>query len=191
MSIDTKIIRDLHAKRGDHPWGSSFEYVAYQHMPELLDAYDRLAALEAARLAYASEFPLNAEGEPDTDNIHQNIRALKQRLAELEEELASAREAERVQRERAERERGRAHLYRNAVPESADYVDALDHIMRTARRSRTQSRRLRWIEARARCALEGGEDWKELDLPRFSESNQRYLKARIADLEEALAAGGD
>lgn len=113
------------------------------------------------------------------------------RLAALEAELASAREAERVQRERAERERDRAYLYRNAVPESADYVDALDHIMRTARRSRTQSRRLRWIEARARCALEGGEDWKELDLPRFSESNQRYLQARIAELEEALAAGGD
>lgn len=69
----------------------------------------------------------------------------------------------------------------------ADYVDALDHIMRAARRSRTQSRRLRWIEARARCALEGGEDWKELDLPKFSESNQRYLQARIAELEQQLA----
>lgn len=70
----------------------------------------------------------------------------------------------------------------------ADYVDALDHIMRAARRSRTQSRRLRWIEARARCALEGGEDWKELDLPKFSENNQRYLQARIAELEQQLAA---
>lgn len=69
----------------------------------------------------------------------------------------------------------------------ADYVDALDHIMRAARRSRTQSRRLRWIEARARCALEGGEDWKELDLPKFSESNQRYLQARVAELEQQLA----
>lgn len=123
------------------------------------------------------------------NNAHAFLRAAD-RLAALEAELASAREAERVQRERAERERDRAYLYRNAVPESADYVDALDHIMRTARRSRTQSRRLRWIEARARCALEGGEDWKALDLPRFSESNQRYLQARIAELEEALAAGG-
>lgn len=63
----------------------------------------RLSELEAARHAYASEFPLNADGEPDVGNIHQNIRALLQRLAELEAELASAREAERVQRERAER----------------------------------------------------------------------------------------
>lgn len=70
----------------------------------------------------------------------------------------------------------------------ADYVDALDHIMRVARKSRTQSRRLRWIEARARCALEGGEDWKDLDLPKFSESSQRYLQARIAELEQQLAA---
>ena len=50
MSIDTKTIRDLHAKRGDHPWGSSFEHAAYQHMPELLDAYDRLSALEVESL---------------------------------------------------------------------------------------------------------------------------------------------
>lgn len=74
------------------------------------------------------------------------------------------------------------------MSDTADYVDALDHIMRVARKSRTQSRRLRWIEARARCALEGGEDWKELDLPKFSESNQRYLQTRVAELEQQLAA---
>ena len=37
----------------------------------------RIAELEAARMAYASEFPLNADGEPDVGNIHANIRALK------------------------------------------------------------------------------------------------------------------
>src|SRR3954467_10804764 len=33
--------------------------------------------LEAARIAYASEFPLNDDGEPDVGNIHVNIRAIK------------------------------------------------------------------------------------------------------------------
>ena len=36
-----------------------------------------LAELEAARYAYASEFPPNEDGEPDKGSIHQNIRALK------------------------------------------------------------------------------------------------------------------
>ncbi|MGE5623108.1 MAG: DUF551 domain-containing protein [Bacillota bacterium] len=40
-------------------------------------AEKRVAELEAARLAYASEFPPNADGEPDVDNIHANIRKLK------------------------------------------------------------------------------------------------------------------
>jgi hypothetical protein len=33
--------------------------------------------LTAARIAYASEFAPNADGEPDVGSIHQNIRALK------------------------------------------------------------------------------------------------------------------
>ena len=38
--------------------------------------------LRAARIAYASEFPLNEEGDPDVGSIHQNIRALKAELAQ-------------------------------------------------------------------------------------------------------------
>lgn len=37
----------------------------------------RISGLEAARIAYASEFPPNADGEPDVGNIHANIRKLK------------------------------------------------------------------------------------------------------------------
>lgn len=37
--------------------------------------------LRAARMAYASEFPPDGEGEPDIGSIHQNIRAMK---AEIE-----------------------------------------------------------------------------------------------------------
>lgn len=38
-------------------------------------------ALNAARFAYASEFPLNADGEPDVGSIHQNIRAMRKDAA--------------------------------------------------------------------------------------------------------------
>lgn len=37
----------------------------------------RIAELEAARIAYASEFPPNQDGEPDVGSIHENIRKLK------------------------------------------------------------------------------------------------------------------
>ena len=43
-----------------------------------------LAELKAARIAYANEFPLNSDGEPDVDNIHANIRSLKAQLAEAQ-----------------------------------------------------------------------------------------------------------
>ena len=45
---------------------------------------------QASRIAYANEFPLNADGEPDVVNIHANIRSLKAQLAEAQ------RDAERL-----------------------------------------------------------------------------------------------
>ena len=50
------------------------------------------AALRAARIAYANEFPLDSDGEPDVGNIHANIRAMKERIRELEEELDNTQE---------------------------------------------------------------------------------------------------
>lgn len=44
-------------------------------------ATKRVSALEASRIAYASEFELNADGEPDVGSIHANIRALKSQLS--------------------------------------------------------------------------------------------------------------
>lgn len=41
------------------------------------DAHKKVQELEAARFAYASEFPPNADGEPDVGSIHANIRKLK------------------------------------------------------------------------------------------------------------------
>lgn len=44
-------------------------------------------------------------------------------------------------------------------------VDALDHIQRTCHGSRTQTRRLRWIALRAKCAIEGNDEWRVADVP--------------------------
>lgn len=43
----------------------------------------RISELEAARIAYANEFPFNAAGEPDVGNIHANIRAMKAAAARV------------------------------------------------------------------------------------------------------------
>ena len=50
---------------------------------ELTRLRAELAEHKAARVAYASEFPLNDESEPDVGSIHQNIRALKSTLARM------------------------------------------------------------------------------------------------------------
>lgn len=47
-----------------------------------------------------------------------------------------------------------------------DLIDALDHIFRVAKSSRSDNRRYRWIAARARCAIEGQDDWREIDHPK-------------------------
>jgi len=63
--------------------------------------------------------------------------------------------------------------------------DALGHIERTARGSRQQSRRIRWIELRARGALDGTDEWRTADLPKNVDgaSERVRLKHRIDELE--------
>lgn len=76
--------------------------------------------------------------------------------------------------------------------------DALDHIMRTARASSTQTRRLRWIVSRAEVALQGRPFIaSEHDQPKMvSEAvlQAKNLQLRLANarLRSALAqiAGG-
>ncbi|HEY8355403.1 MAG TPA: hypothetical protein VIK69_10380, partial [Methylophilaceae bacterium] len=46
-----------------------------------------VSSLRAARIAYANEFPTTEDGDPDTGNIHANIRALKARAERLEAEV--------------------------------------------------------------------------------------------------------
>lgn len=59
-----------------------------------------------------------------------------------------------------------------------EVIDALDHIARVCRGSRTSSRRIRWIEQRAQCAIDGSRDWRELDLPK--------MDPRVSRLEDLI-----
>ena len=67
-------------KKDDHEAGLS----------ERMDAIRALIAerheWQASRIAYANEFPLNADGEPDVVNVHANIRSLKAQLAEAQKD---------------------------------------------------------------------------------------------------------
>ncbi|MBT2299227.1 hypothetical protein J7E70_02000 [Variovorax paradoxus] len=91
------------------------------------------------------------------------------------------------------------HEYPRAY-EAATKVDplilaqALDHIARTAARSRSQTRRLRWIEQRALIALRG-EEFRDLniDLPKSAgpdthEKLQRRMAFHIAVKHQLLEA---
>ncbi|WP_394060597.1 hypothetical protein [Alcaligenes sp. WGS1538] len=52
--------------------------VAAQAQQKKIKALEsEVSGLRAARIAYASEFPPDAEGDPDVGNIHANIRKLK------------------------------------------------------------------------------------------------------------------
>lgn len=55
---------------------------------ENIEFKKRIAELESARMAYACEFQLNEDGEPDVDNVHANIRKLKTDNAKLQEALS-------------------------------------------------------------------------------------------------------
>jgi hypothetical protein len=51
-----------------------------------------LAEHKAARIAYANEFPPDAEGDPDVGSIHANIRSLKRDLADRRAAWISAKD---------------------------------------------------------------------------------------------------
>jgi hypothetical protein len=85
------------------------------------------------------------------------------------------------------------HAYPRAF-EAATKVDpmilaaALDHIARTAAKSRSETRRLRWIEQRALCALRGDEYRDiDVDLPKSAGPDTREkLGRRLAAHAKAL-----
>jgi hypothetical protein len=58
---------------------------------------DEVCGLEAARIAYASEFPPSDDsGLPEVDRIHENIRRLKAENAELKQRVAGLEANEKV-----------------------------------------------------------------------------------------------
>ena len=70
----------------DHPlppeWSDMQDAAA-----ELRHLHIEVGQYKAARIGYASEFPVNAEGLPDVENIHRNIRNMKFVRDELLEAL--------------------------------------------------------------------------------------------------------
>lgn len=70
----------------------------------------------------------------------------------------------------------------------AELVSALDHIAKTCNRSRTSTRRLRWIEQRAKWAIEGKPyDRDAFDLPKDGGSTAHKLSLEVARLKAELA----
>ncbi len=67
--------------------------------------------------------------------------------------------------------------------------DALDHIVRVCKQSTNQTRRTRWIQLRAECALglKPSSQWRNADLPKNGESEKAKLLRRIRELESMLA----
>lgn len=63
---------------------------------EIDELRSRISGLEAARIAYANEFELNEEGQPDVGSIHQNIRNLKRETTHWKANHASIKEMLRV-----------------------------------------------------------------------------------------------
>ena len=54
---------------------------------ELRRQHAHISELEAACIAYASEFKPGADGDPDVGKIHANIRALKAEIGKLQQQL--------------------------------------------------------------------------------------------------------
>lgn len=85
------------------------------------------------------------------------------------------------------------------LPRTSDVLqDALDHIMRTARASSSQTRRLRWIASRAEAALQGRpfiaseHDQPKMVSEAVLQAKNQQLRIANARLRVALAqvAGG-
>ena len=74
----------------DQPVAVTVEYVRVD-LSEIAKLRAERDALAAARIAYATEFPINDDGEPDVENVHANIRALKVDRDALAEDVEQLR----------------------------------------------------------------------------------------------------
>ena len=83
--------------------------------------------MRAARLAYASEFPATEDGDPDTGNIHANIRALKTEIEEMRSEVAEWKRVASAQAELHGEAEARAERLAEALRELVEYVQETAH----------------------------------------------------------------
>ena len=66
--------------------------------------------------------------------------------------------------------------------------EALIHIADVANRSRSQSRRDVWIQARAESAINGNDDWKDIDKPKNPTNQLLRLRAEVKTLKALIKA---
>lgn len=66
-------------------------------------------------------------------------------------------------------------------------IDALDHIMRVSRQSHSMTKRLKFLELRAKSALEGTDEWRDYDYPRNRARAEESVRKRLRATETQLA----
>lgn len=71
-----------------HEHDNCVDESVFDAIVEELDKRDsEINGYKASRIAYASEFPSDSNGDPDVGNIHANIRKLKAKLAEYARQI--------------------------------------------------------------------------------------------------------
>lgn len=85
-----------------------------------------------------------------------------------------------------------AERIKQLTEQSERHIDALTHIAKTCSQSRSRTRRLCWISARANSAVNGNENWQSVDIPKgISETSQQSLRFKIKQLQEQVDAGSN
>lgn len=134
------------------------------HALSVLDPVRAYSFKHAAWVGWLAHESVTVNGLP---------RGLLERLVHLDNSFAEHREATRDLVSFLAATESRPIRFADLPPQLLEgetqvelMRDALDHIARTCHQSRQQSRRIRWIEARANAALEGKPyDEKLMDLP--------------------------
>ncbi|MDN7179055.1 hypothetical protein M0D69_13740 [Caballeronia sp. SEWSISQ10-4 2] len=162
----------------------------------LATSVDRL--LNAINDYHEAEQAVEEAEDKAAEDIAENV--FQQARESLSEYMTGARSSAYEFRRRVDQDEREAELVPGSLAalqaENKALRGALEHIERTASRSREQSRRVRWIELRANGALTGSTEWRTLDLPKNGDASKRrakfdreqaeYWQARCEQLEVAV-----